>query len=478
MCYAESFSPAAAKVPNNMTTSKEVRLTKWVEQRPKESFGSRRARVIVQFVLLDTVCIAFAFFAVGMLAPRGFDVEQTVSLSIVALVSYAFAAFNTNAFAAELAFDLGESLKRVLGTLLLSAIAILTFMFFLRVGSQFSRLLVFSGLVLSSFFLVMVRYLHSRIFVSRHALDLTGELWINDGVKANQQCVRYIIEASELGLAPDLSNPDAVARLGQVTDGFDRVVVHCAVDRRNQWVAFLRSQDIPCEVVAPELNEFKPLALGHRQGQTTLLVSSGHLSFASRVQKRIFDLALSGTIILMLSPLLILVALAIKIESRGPALFFQERVGTGNRKFRIWKFRSMYNDLRDETGEQSTLRVDPRVTRVGNVIRSTSLDELPQLFNVLKGDMSLVGPRPHALGSRASDRLFWDIDSRYWHRHAVKPGITGLAQVRGFRGATETQDDILNRLESDLEYIYRWSLGLDVIIIIRTALVLLHKNSF
>jgi exopolysaccharide biosynthesis polyprenyl glycosylphosphotransferase len=461
-----------------MTKPSEERFMEWIEQRPKESFGSRRARLMMQFLTLDAIGIVVAFFAVGLSAPRGFDLDQTVSLSIVALASYIFAAVNTNAFAAELALDLVESLKRVLLTLLLSAIAILTFMFFLRVGSQFSRLLVFSGLVASAFFLVMGRYLHARLFAGRRASDLTGELWITDGSKANPPNARYAIEASELGLVPDLASPGAVARLGQVTDGFDRVVVLCSPEVRNKWVSFLRSQDIPCEIVAPELDEFKPLALGQRHGRTTLLVSSGHLSFSSRVQKRIFDLILSGSIILLLSPLLLLIAIAIKLESRGPALFFQERVGTGNRRFRIWKFRSMYHEMRDERGDQSTARVDPRVTRVGNILRRTSLDELPQLFNVLTGDMSLVGPRPHALGSRASDRLFWDIDSRYWYRHAVKPGITGLAQVRGFRGATETQDDILNRLESDLEYIYRWSLGLDVVILIRTGLVLLHKNSF
>jgi len=461
-----------------MTSYSDDKFKTWIERRPNASFGSRRARVTAEFLLIDSICIASAFFLVSFLAQRGFDLEQTISLSVVAVVSYIFAAFNTSTFASEIAFDLVESIKRVLSALILSAIAILTFMFFLRVGSQFSRLLVFSGLVAAAILLVMGRYLHSRRFTTRSASELTGELWITDAVGGKSSDVPYEIHAADLGLVPDLSNSLAVARLGQITHGFDRVVVHCSPGMRNQWAAFLRTQDIPCEIVAAELNEFKPLALGQRHGQTTLLVSSGHLSFNSRVQKRIFDLILSSSIVLLLSPLLLLIAIAIKLESKGPVLFFQERIGTGNRRFRIWKFRSMYHEQRDETGDQSTLRSDPRVTRVGNIIRRTSLDELPQLFNVLVGDMSLVGPRPHALGSRASDRLFWDIDSRYWHRHAVKPGITGLAQVRGFRGATETQEDILKRLESDLEYIYRWSLGLDVVILIRTGFVLLHKNSF
>lgn len=461
-----------------MTQHVDVRFLDWIEKRPKESFGARRLRVVVQLLVLDCLCIAAAFFGVGLAAPREFDLQQTTSLAIVAIVSYIFAAINNNTFAATLVLDIGENLKRTLVTLTLSAIAILTFMFFLRVGSQFSRLLVFSGLLASAVLLVIGRYIHSRIFARRGPSELTGELWIKAGATLGPHPPPYVMDAEELGLTPDLANPAAVARLGQATDGFDRVVVHCPRESRNEWAAFLRSQDIPGEIVAPELNEFKPLALGQRRGQATLLVSSGHLSFGSMIQKRVFDLVLTGTSLLLLSPLFVIIAIAIKLESRGPVLFFQERVGTGNRRFRIWKFRSMYHDLRDERGDRSTERFDPRVTRVGNILRRTSLDELPQLFNVLIGDMSLVGPRPHALGSRASERLFWDIDSRYWYRHAVKPGITGLAQVRGFRGATETQDDILNRLESDLEYIYRWSLALDVVILIRTLLVLLHKNSF
>jgi polysaccharide biosynthesis protein PslA len=129
-------------------------------------------------------------------------------------------------------------------------------------------------------------------------------------------------------------------------------------------------------------------------------------------------------------------------------------------------------------GHRSTSRDDDRITRVGRFIRRTSLDELPQLLNVLIGDMSLVGPRPHALGSMAADRLFWEVDRRYWVRHALKPGITGLAQVRGFRGATERHEDLQNRLLADLEYLEGWNLMREVVIIVQTFRVLVHRNSF
>jgi lipopolysaccharide/colanic/teichoic acid biosynthesis glycosyltransferase len=132
----------------------------------------------------------------------------------------------------------------------------------------------------------------------------------------------------------------------------------------------------------------------------------------------------------------------------------------------------------DGRGAASTLRDDQRITAVGRFIRKTSIDELPQLINVLIGDMSVVGPRPHAVGSRAENLLFWEIDHRYWHRHAAKPGLTGLAQVRGFRGATERRGDLTNRLQADLEYLNYWSIWRDLKIILRTFAVLVHRNAY
>ncbi len=138
----------------------------------------------------------------------------------------------------------------------------------------------------------------------------------------------------------------------------------------------------------------------------------------------------------------------------------------------------MRTDASDSDGTQSAQRTDLRVTRVGKFIRRTSIDELPQLLNVLVGNMSIVGPRPHALGSLAGDTLFWDASTHYWVRHALKPGITGLAQVRGHRGATETIDDLDKRVRADLEYVENWSLANDLLIILRTFRVMIHKNAF
>lgn len=202
------------------------------------------------------------------------------------------------------------------------------------------------------------------------------------------------------------------------------------------------------------------------------------LNLYQRLYKRAFDLCLALAGIILLAPVMLLAALAIRLEDGHPALFVQTRVGRGNRLFSMYKFRSMQPARCDKFGRRSTARNDERLTRIGRFIRRTSIDELPQLINVLRGEMSIVGPRPHALGSRVGSRLFWEIDRQYWHRHALKPGMTGLAQVRGFRGPTEREEDLTCRLASDLEYARRWSMLADLWIVIRTVRVLIHPRAF
>jgi lipopolysaccharide/colanic/teichoic acid biosynthesis glycosyltransferase len=209
-----------------------------------------------------------------------------------------------------------------------------------------------------------------------------------------------------------------------------------------------------------------------------VLVACGPLALRDRILKRGLDLAITLPALLFLAPVLLAIALAIRLDSKGPVFFRQARVGQGNRTFQMLKFRTMRLEASDAGGTRSASRDDDRVTRLGRFLRRTSLDELPQLLNVLAGDMSIVGPRPHALASTAESALFWQIDHRYWERGAVKPGITGLAQVRGHRGATLVRADLTNRLQADLEYLAGWSLWRDIGIILRTARVLVHPNAF
>jgi exopolysaccharide biosynthesis polyprenyl glycosylphosphotransferase len=197
------------------------------------------------------------------------------------------------------------------------------------------------------------------------------------------------------------------------------------------------------------------------------------------VFKRVLDIVGAAVGLFLLSPLLIVIAIAVKLDSPGPIFFVQERAGYRTRPFRMLKFRSMQHGQADALGSQLTLRNDPRVTRVGSFIRRTSIDELPQLINVLKGDMSLVGPRPHVRGAKAGGRLYDELIPTYYSRYRVKPGVTGLAQIAGFRGNTETEQSLIDRFESDLRYVAEWHLGLDISILMRTIPHLLEaKNAF
>ena len=197
----------------------------------------------------------------------------------------------------------------------------------------------------------------------------------------------------------------------------------------------------------------------------TMQVLQPPLSEVQRIAKRVFDVVVSATGLVVLSPLLILVAIAIKLDSRGPVLFRQTRHGYNNEAIRVFKFRSM-TKLEDGDDFVQVGRNDSRVTRFGAILRRTNIDELPQLINVLRGEMSIVGPRPHAT---AHNKMFEGKISVFSRRHVVKPGITGWAQVNGYRGATDTLEKMQRRVEHDLYYIDNWSFWLDVRIIIMTV---------
>lgn len=232
------------------------------------------------------------------------------------------------------------------------------------------------------------------------------------------------------------------------------------------------------EFISEGLHEQGVVRRSREYGLSSRVISSGPLVLKDRAMKRAMDLLLAVPATILLVPVFLAIAFAIKLEDRGPVLFIQVRTGRANRNFRMLKFRSMKVGQLDFSGAMSTTREDERTTRVGRVIRRTSLDELPQLLNVVRGDMSLVGPRPHALRSRAGNKLFWEIDPRYWNRHQLKPGMSGLAQIRGYRGPTVEEKQLVERLNADLEYVDQWSLRRDIIIIFRTIVLLMRSRAF
>lgn len=213
-----------------------------------------------------------------------------------------------------------------------------------------------------------------------------------------------------------------------------------------------------------------PRSIGYLRGGVSVhMLADRPITQWDAVIKWAEDFLLSTAITVLLLPLLAVIAAAIALSSRGPIIFKQRRHAIDNREFDVYKFRTMHwNPIADADQLKQTSRRDARVTRVGRFLRSSSLDELPQLFNVIKGDMSLVGPRPHAVNMRTEERLGCEITDSYAHRHRVKPGLTGWAQVNGARGATDTTAQLLCRVELDLYYIDNWSLLFDLTILLRT----------
>lgn len=215
---------------------------------------------------------------------------------------------------------------------------------------------------------------------------------------------------------------------------------------------------------------------GSRERFVCAILHEPALGLGARFAKRALDIVGACLLLVMTAPVFLAVALAVKLDSPGPVFFRQPRLGYGGRLFRIWKFRTMREEASDPDGRLLTVRNDPRVTRVGAFLRRTSLDELPQLVNVLTGEMSLVGPRPHPIAASAGGRPYAEVVPDIARRLRVKPGMTGLAQVEGWRGNTNTERKLIERVEADLRYIATWSFWLDLEIVLRTPLASLFAK--
>jgi Undecaprenyl-phosphate glucose phosphotransferase len=286
----------------------------------------------------------------------------------------------------------------------------------------------------------------------------------------------------EMGAIPYFGPIDEVfsmVRAGLV----DKVIIALPWSAEERMLQLLRQlAEYPVHVrLAPDLitYHFPGRVLSDVGGVPLLHLLDRPISGWGYLVKRAEDIAIASAAILVFGLPMLAIALAVRLDSPGPILFRQPRIGFNNRPFEVLKFRTMHAHLSERRISRQATKDDPRITRVGAILRKLSLDELPQLFNVLRGDMSVVGPRPHAPQTRAAGRPFEEVVARYAARHRVKPGMTGLAQVRGWRGETDTEEKIIRRVESDLEYIENWSVWLDAAILLRTALLVVRtKNAY
>lgn len=440
-----------------------------------------RLAIYSALAITDTAAIAFGFSAAEFVRNPQYLMAEGLNLSLIVMPTYLLLASNQNAFSLSTIRNRVEMFRRPVWALLLAALLVVLYTFLTKSGIQVSRAGFAVAISCSAIAMLFGRLSIDAVVRKTLQNRLTDELLIVDGEvmpAIGRSLNLTVIDAAKEGLRPDINDPAMLGRIAATVRDYDRVIISTPLESQIGWALVLKGTSVTGEILLREENRLGAIGVGELAGQDTIIVSRGPLSLSNRIKKRLFDLAIAVPLLIFLTPLLLVVAILIKLESHGPILFKQLRVGQSNALFEIWKFRSMHPNEEGSDGSQSTLRDDDRVTRVGRFIRATSIDELPQLMNVLRGEMSIVGPRPHALASRAGDQLFWQVNPEYWMRHSLRPGITGLAQVRGFRGATHRIEDLEDRLQADLEYINCWRLSRDLTILLGTIRVLIHRNAY
>ncbi len=377
-------------------------------------------------------------------------------------------------------------------------------LFFLKMGEEFSRVWLaswfFGGLVVLTVLRVMIGRLvaswRAAGVLERRAVLVGGGPEAVDLIRAlraepsNDIRICGIFDDRESARVPAIA--EGLPKLGRIDEllefgrraEIDMLIVALPMAAEQRLVKLLKMLwvlpvDIRLSAGSSQIR-FRPRAYSFVGSVPFLDLFDKPIADWDRVAKSCFDRVVGSILLVLFSPLMLAVALAIKLDSPGPALFRQKRYGFNNELIEVFKFRSMYTDRTDANAVKLATRNDPRVTRVGRFIRKTSLDELPQLINVaIRGNLSLVGPRPHALQAKAADRLYEQVVDGYFARHRVKPGITGWAQVSGWRGETDTSEKLEHRVEHDLYYIENWSVIFDLYILALTPFRLLNtENAF
>lgn len=437
-----------------------------------------RLRISLTLVLLDVLAIYAGFLLVGGAYLGEFPAELAVRKAVMVAPLFVIFGAHNGFYNSQLIFSIRKTFLLCIYGFVLSALFTLFITFYAKSTEEFSRVVFTLGSALSAGLIIAFRWLVKQWVGRTIGPSLQNTIVIHAGGPAVPMDHAYHIDARTHGLSSDRNDPQNLDRLGCYTQNMDRVIISCPHDDREQWTPLLRAAGVRGEFVSDALRRLGALKIQNEPGFLSVVVSTKPFGIEARLAKRLMDVTISSAAALLLAPLMIGVAIFIKMEDGGAVLFKQRRMGRGNRFFWIYKFCSMRAEACDADATRLTSRDDDRATRIGKFIRRTSIDELPQLYNVWRGDMSLVGPRPHALGALAGERLYWEVDGRYWNRHVLKPGLTGLAQVSGFRGNTESEQHLADRLRADFEYIAKWSLWLDVKIMLKTIRVLAHSNAY
>ena len=460
----------------------------------------RRSLIPLLLICIDVASIMLALKLAAAAYLSGTFVSLTIteltlsSAEVTALLYVIIATFRgLYGKSARLEWDkIGRQMSQVISTWIMVTATMTAILFMLKLGSEFSRGVAFLFFGFGLVFLVGLRLaawrLIERAFRSGYIIrKKVGLLIIGDdqwsAILQREGATRGV-SVNRIWSVASVRADDAAAELSRtVIAGLrDRKVdelLICAsavkLDEVRMVAQSLRLAPLRVRLLVDPSLVWPGTATLTRIGDNAIELSREPLTVFEQAIKRSFDIVVASAALLLLAPLLVLAAVAIRLESRGPVLFRQHRDGFNDKPFLIYKFRSMHVTENGPVVVQAK-RDDERVTAVGRLIRRTSIDELPQLLNVLRGDMSIVGPRPHAV---AHGQLYSSMIGDYAHRHHVKPGLTGWAQVNGSRGPTPTMASMKKRIDLDIWYIGNWSFWLDMRIILLTArLILTGKDAY
>jgi Undecaprenyl-phosphate glucose phosphotransferase len=461
--------------------------------------GRRGFVRMAEFALVAGV--GLLIHALYLLPSEGFEWRYGIATGAIALMSIiAFQAADIYQVQAFRGYE--KQYMRLASAWSLVFLLLIGASFFAQAGDQFSRVWLGSFYVFGLLTLIVFR--RALFLLVRHWTNkgyLTLRTVIVGGGEAGAAVIKELKQQKNLGIQiiglfddrgdsrsgtevagePKLGSVDDLVEFGRRTR-LDLVVFALPISAEGRILEMLKKLwvlpvDIRLAAHSAKLR-FRPRSYSYIGSVPVIDVADRPIADWDVVMKWLFDKIVGTLMLIALSPVMALTALAIKLDSRGPVLFKQKRYGFNNDLIEVYKFRSMKVEDSDATAAKLVTKGDPRVTRVGRFIRKTSLDELPQLFNVVfKGNLSLVGPRPHAVNAKAEERRYDEAVDGYFARHRVKPGLTGWAQINGWRGETDTHEKIQNRVEHDLYYIENWSVLFDLYILLRTPFALLNTES-
>lgn len=450
-----------------------------------------------------------AIILVGLVVHLGYVTPiDGFSLGYIALIA-GMAALSVIAFQAAELYDvqvfraLAGQIPRLGSAWSLVFLLVIGASFLAKLGDEISRVWL-STFYLGGMAVLIIGRVGLRQFVRRWGREgrLDRRTVIIGADESGERLIRQIEAQSDsdiqiLGVFDDRMDARAAAencagkpKLGKIDDivefarrtRVDLVLFALPISAENRILAMIKKLWVlPVDIRLSAHNtklRFRPRSYSYLGDLPVLDVFDQPITHWDTVMKWLFDRFVGLLALVALSPVMALVAIAIKLDSPGPILFRQKRYGFNNERIEVFKFRSLYHNMADPTAAKVVTKDDPRVTRVGRFIRKTSLDELPQLFNVVfKGNLSLVGPRPHAVLGKLQNRLFDEAVDGYFARHKVKPGITGWAQINGWRGEVDTQEKIQKRVEFDLYYIENWSVLFDLYILAKTPFALMKAEN-